>query len=664
MAFTRRHHTEGVQHVLSGLGIAGLVFGSVALAGCPEPRTGTGVPVRATQRVTASPSLVPTQPAPAATPLVPTSSAGPTSAVVAGKLKVPMALPLGGAPSGLGGGLITNNSAGLISDRGGALQAAPGLSLRTATPLRHALLQAERTPLPSRPVGGVRVFLADAAGRALPGLQPVLTAADGTFQFQQVPAGFNFLVVAEVPTAGGKSALFRTLVYAGPLGATTEVTAASTMVTASVLDGLERSDLGGYNASRFQSAIDTLDARLEEAQLPDFTDPVSVKASITKLSQEVAELRSILTEVREDLAKVQLTLDELKASLDKANQPSASPTPVPTQTPAPTPTPTATPRLPFAVTTLAGSTKGYEDGSGAAAAFSDPWGLAADAAGNVFVADAENDAIRKVTAGGSVSTVAGGLAVGDVDGVGEDAQFHYPEAVAVAGDGTLYVADYSNHRIRKITPSGVVTTLAGSSQGFSDGVGARAKFSYPAGICVDAAGNVYVSDHQNHSIRKVSPSGSVTTLAGATPGFNDGTGPAAQFNAPVGIAVDVAGQVYVADAGNHRIRKVSPAGAVTTLAGSVAGFLDGSGADTRLHSPRGVCLGPDGTLFIADTNNHRIRALSPAGVLTTLAGALDGYTDGAGRTARFSFPAGVAVDGSGTLYVADLRNHRIRKIQP
>jgi len=156
----------------------------------------------------------------------------------------------------------------------------------------------------------------------------------------------------------------------------------------------------------------------------------------------------------------------------------------------------------------------------------------------------------------------------------------------------------------------------------------------------------------------------VTTLAGSAKGYIDNVGAAALFNTPIGIAVDVTGNVYVADTGNHRIRKVTPGGDVTTVALSVSGFLDGTGTNTRFNTPRGMCLDKAGNLLIADTNNHQIRKLTPAGELSTLVGSSDGYIDDAGRKARFSFPTAVAVDGSGNMYIADLRNFRIRKVQP
>ncbi len=317
------------------------------------------------------------------------------------------------------------------------------------------------------------------------------------------------------------------------------------------------------------------------------------------------------------------------------------------------------------VDTLAGTgMTGTNDGSGAVATFSQPYGVALDGAGNLFVADYNNHRIRKVTAAGVVSTVAGSSDSGLADGFGASAKFNNPKSVAVDGAGYVYVAERGNNCIRKIAPSGLVTTLAGTnSAGFADGSGTAARFNNPSGVAVDGAGNVYVADAGNNRIRKISPVGAVTTLAGATGGFRDGTGTNALFSAPTGVALDGAGNVYVGDESNHRVRKITPAGAVTTLAGAgFEGFADGSGAAAWFNHLSGVAVDRGGNVYVADVQNYRIRKVSPSGAVTTLAGSNVGFRDGNGAAALFNMPQSVAVDGAGNVYVADLNNHRIRKV--
>ena len=318
------------------------------------------------------------------------------------------------------------------------------------------------------------------------------------------------------------------------------------------------------------------------------------------------------------------------------------------------------------VSTLAGSgTPGYTDGTGTSAKFSSPNGVAVDGAGNVYVADQVNHRIRKITTSGVVSTLAGSGTPGYADGTGTSAKFNYPNGVAVDGAGNVYVADLSNHRIRKITALGVVSTLAGSgASGYTDGTGTSAKFSYPNGVAVDGAGNVYVADYFNHRIRKITTSGVVSTLAGSASGYADGTGTSAQFSYPTGVAVDGAGNVYVADYNNHRIRKITTSGVVSTLAGSgTPGYTDGTGTSAKFSSPTGVAVDGAGNVYVADYNNHRIRKITTSGVVSTLAGSgTSGYTDGTGTSAKFAYPSEVAVYGAGNVYVADQGNHSIRKI--
>jgi sugar lactone lactonase YvrE len=246
--------------------------------------------------------------------------------------------------------------------------------------------------------------------------------------------------------------------------------------------------------------------------------------------------------------------------------------------------------------------------------------------------------------------------------------------VAIDGGGNVYVADMENDTIRKITPAGVVTTFAGSAGSYpfssADGTGSAARFYTPAGLAVDGSGNVYVADSGNHTIRKITPAGGVTTLAGTagSSGSTDGTGSAARFKNPRGVAVDGSGNIYVTDMDNHMIRKITPAGVVATLAGTAGlpGSNNATGSAAGFNSPAGVAIDSSGNVYVSEERNHTIRKITPAGVVTTLAGTAGslGSADGTGGAARFNQPLAVAVDSSGSIYVADTSNHAIRKGVP
>jgi sugar lactone lactonase YvrE len=325
--------------------------------------------------------------------------------------------------------------------------------------------------------------------------------------------------------------------------------------------------------------------------------------------------------------------------------------------------------LPFAVvTTLAGSTSsGFLDGTGTAAKFNTPAGIAVDSSGTIYVADTYNNRIRKISSAGSVSTLAGSGSSTSVDGTGIGASFYNPTGLAVDSSGNVYVADYSTHKIRKVSPAGVVTTLAGTgSSGSNDGAGAVATFKNPQGLAVDSSGNVYVADYGNYKIRKVSPAGVVTTLAGSGAyGHADGTGATASFYYPKSVAVDGSGNVYVADTSNYMIRKISPAGVVTTLAGSSSysySSTDGTGTSATFASPASVAVDSSGILYVVDSYTSKIRRISPEGVVTTIAGSGSSYSslDGNDTASAFNSASGIAVGQSHTLYVSEY--YKIRKI--
>lgn len=328
---------------------------------------------------------------------------------------------------------------------------------------------------------------------------------------------------------------------------------------------------------------------------------------------------------------------------------------------------------PYQFTTLAGSVgvSGSSNGTGDNARFSFARGVAVDNAGNLYVADTGNDTIRKIASGGVVTTLAGTAGVsGAADATGSAAQFNGPSGVAVDSAGNLYVADTGNDTIRKITSGGVVTTLAGNPgfASYADGSGSTARFNSPYGVAVDASGNVYVADSLNFVIRKITSSGVVTTLAGTAgaSGSADGTGGAARFGGPTGLAVDIEGNVYVTDAA---IRKITSNGVVTTLAGTagVTGSTDGTGSAAMFKGPYGIAVDGSGNLFVGDNQNNEIRKITSSGVVTTLAGSVSlgrGSVDGTGNSALFNSPTGVAVDASDNIYVADLGNYTIRYGMP
>src|SRR5476651_1381346 len=292
-------------------------------------------------------------------------------------------------------------------------------------------------------------------------------------------------------------------------------------------------------------------------------------------------------------------------------------------------TTTATATMPTAtVTTFAGSlTAGNTNATGTAAQFNTPKGMAVDATGNLYIADSFNNSIRKVTTGGVVTTLAGSGTLGYVDGTGLGAQFYSPQGVVADANGNVYVADYGNNLIRKVTAAGVVTTLAGSgTAGYADGTGTGSAFKSPRGMTIDGSGNLYVADLGNNLIRKVTSAGVVTTIAGyTTGGYIDSTGTAAAFRSPIGIAIDAAGaNLYVTDQGNHAIRKiVISSGLVTTVAGSYT-------QSKTLNSPNGITIDTNGNIYFIDAAG-RIMKLTSANVLYTLAGSSTaGFANGVG----------------------------------
>jgi serine/threonine protein kinase, bacterial len=307
----------------------------------------------------------------------------------------------------------------------------------------------------------------------------------------------------------------------------------------------------------------------------------------------------------------------------------------------------------YVVSTLAGNgTQGNVDGTGTAASFNYPIGIAADASGNLYVGDQFNEKVRKVTPAGVVTTLAGNGNWGSVDGTGTSATFYYPTGVTVDASGNLYVTDLGGNTIREVSSVGVVTTIAGTGgTGSQNGPASTCTFSEPSGVAIDGSGDLFITDASNNKIREISSGGTVSTFAGSgSIGSADGTGTAASFYYPYGIAIDGSGNLYVADARNNEIRKITSGGVVSTFA-------------TGFNYPTGIAIDSAGNLYVADDGNNEIRMITPAGVVATIAGSTtSGDIDGTGSAAAFEYPYGIAIDKSGNIYVTDQGNDKVRKI--
>ena len=331
------------------------------------------------------------------------------------------------------------------------------------------------------------------------------------------------------------------------------------------------------------------------------------------------------------------------------------------------------------ISTVAGNgTKGYSGDGGAAtsAQLNFPFAVAIDNNSNLYIADHRNHRIRKMTKDGVISTVAGtgtaGYSGDDVMAI--DTQLYHPVRVAVDNSGNLYIAEYYNHRIRKVSKNGMISTVAGNgTQGYSGdgGLAAKAQLNYPAGITTDSSGNLYIADAMNYRIRKVTTDGMINTVVGTGTAGYSGDGDAAtsaQLNYPYGITIEPNnGNLYIADAMNFRIRKVTTDGVISTVAntGTQAYSNNGMPTVTQFNYPTDVAVDNSGNLYIAYYANHYIRKMTPDGVISTIAGTgTAGYSgDGEDATsAKLNEPISVAIDSSGNLYIADTINHRIRQI--
>jgi hypothetical protein len=332
------------------------------------------------------------------------------------------------------------------------------------------------------------------------------------------------------------------------------------------------------------------------------------------------------------------------------------------------------------ISTVAGDgTGGFAGDGGAAtsASLDNPYGVTLDAAGNLYIADLLNHRIRKVATDGTISTVAGNGSTtfaGD-GGAATSASLSEPVDVALDAAGNLYIADENNHRIRKVTTDGIISTVAGSdTAGFAGDGGAAtsASLTRPRSVTLDAAGNLYIADSRNHRIRKVATDGTISTVAGNSlaGGFagDGGAATSASLKYPRGVTLDAAGNLYIADQFNHRIRKVATDGTISTVAGNGTPTFAGDGGaatSASLNTPSAVSLDAAGNLYIADFNNHRIRKVDTDGIISTVAGNdTPGFAgdDGAATSASLYRPSGVTLDAAGNLYIADNGNNRIRKL--
>lgn len=322
------------------------------------------------------------------------------------------------------------------------------------------------------------------------------------------------------------------------------------------------------------------------------------------------------------------------------------------------------------VSTLAGQVgqSGYVDGDPSVSRFKLITEIKVGPDENIYVSDRSCHCIRKITPAGITSTYTGqdsnpGIINGDIS----VATINGPNGLSYDKNGTAYLTEVGNSVIRKITTGGIVSVFSGAGPpgGYLDGTAALSKYNFPEECAIDQDLNVYVTEFNNHTIRKLDPSGNSVTLAGnGTSGFADGTGIVARFTTPIGIAMTDSQDLIVADWGNNRIRKVSRLGLVTTIAGDGnTGFVDGSALAARFSAPRDVAIDADGNIYILDQVNQAIRLLTTKGSVVTLAGnGTVGSANGSGSSAQFSYPSALALDANGVIYIADTQNFLVRKV--
>lgn len=538
------------------------------------------------------------------------------------------------------------------------------------------------------------VFLADAAGRALPGIT-VQTSASGGYLLNRVPPGQATMVAVRARAASGASVTLKGLARVGSQGATADVNVATTIATTALLEG-QREVIGDFDQASYDKLVAKVYQRLDSLTALDLNDDAAMIAQFKRWMAEDAEMTALYDRLRAEVTSPRVSLaDQIKALGQAQGLPTGgqlpprpaatSPSPAPatqataapgaTTSPSPdaTPSATATPAvLAGDVTTIAGQDAGFTDGVGIAARFNAPGGLAFDPAAAtpvLYVADTVNNRIRRIDLADPeipvVTTIAGTGTAGARDGAGAQASFNRPIGLAFATDGELLVVDSLGPSVRRVNVHAddhPVSTILGPS--------ARTPLVLPIGVTVDpTSGAVYVTDLGDHTLRRMIAGADapiVSTLAGGSRA--DDTG----FIEPAGVAKDPDGFLWVADSGKGLIRTVAPDGTVATFAGRYTaitpgdaapfGYAEGSGAEAVFARPLGLARHPDGSLLVADSGNHRIRALWQGRSQLVAGSGNAGNADGRASAASFDTPSWVAVSPDGTVYVSDTGNHRIRRI--
>ncbi|MFN3428387.1 MAG: hypothetical protein ACK46X_00380 [Candidatus Sericytochromatia bacterium] len=482
----------------------------------------------------------------------------------------------------------------------------------------------EATPPAGVILEGARVRLTDTEGHPLPGLGDGRLDARGKATIEHVPVGHPFVAeaaVGAVGTGGDGAIRLKTLIRTESGGAVSaRLDTATTLATEAVLRGAT-GQVADIDLVTFQTLVGRVTERLARVPAPSLADSVARLAWLQRATAEDTELLTLIERLRIPLARPRPTPRPSATA-----SPAATPGPVASPTPlaVPTPLPDVRPLL-GQVSTVSTSLKDpynvaiapdgdlivvHQGGLARVSAAGVPtpigpgvsgvngmWGATVDPAGNVYVADGDARLIRRVSPGGLVTTLATAQSAGQVLAVGNPGSFK-PWGLAVGPDGALYFADHGNHCIRRLSMAGEVSTYAGTGQaGFVDGPADQARFRQPMNLAFDQAGHLYVTDHGNGVVRRISPEGVVATVAVVA--------------SPSGLAIDRAGNVYAASAGAHTVYRLNADGTITVVAGTptTAGFLDGAAAGALFNGPFGLACGPDGAIYIADTWNNRLRVI-------------------------------------------------------